>query len=55
MPKEPAAEQYTPKGAKIPIPTWGDVLGDLERMAKAMPPPKPRKGRRSVPGSSKQQ
>lgn len=55
MPKEADREQYTPKGHKIPVPTWGDVLADLEKVAKAPPPPKPNKGRRSAPRSSKQQ
>ena len=48
-------EQYTPKGHKIPVPTWGDVLGDLEKVAKATPPPKPNKGRRSAPRRSEKQ
>ena len=55
MAKEPPSEQYTPKGHKIPVPTWGDVLGDLEKVAKTPPPPKPNKGRRSAPSRSKQQ
>lgn len=55
MPNGADHEQYTPKGHKIPIPTWGDVLGDLEKVAKAPPPPKPNKGRRSAPRRSEQQ
>lgn len=48
-------EQYTPKGAKIPVPTWGEVLGDLEKVAKTPAPPKPNKGRRSAPRRSEKQ
>ena len=55
MAKEPDREQYTPKGHKIPVPTWDSVLGDLEKVAKAEPPPKPKKGRRSVASRGKQE
>ena len=55
MPRSESDEQYTPKGQKIPVPTWGDVLGDLEKVAKAPPPPKPNKGRRSAPRRSEKQ
>jgi len=39
MPKEPATEQYTPKGLKIPIPTRGEFDANLDKVLKAPPPP----------------
>jgi hypothetical protein len=39
MPKEPADEQYTPKGLKIPVPTRGEFDANLDKLLKAPPPP----------------
>jgi hypothetical protein len=39
MPKEPATEQYTPKGLKIPIPTRGEFDSNLDKLLKAPAPP----------------
>jgi hypothetical protein len=51
MAKQPATEQYTPKGLKIPIPTRGEFDANLDKLLKAPPPPsKYRKGKRSADG-----
>jgi hypothetical protein len=39
MPKQPATEQYTPKGLKIPIPTRGEFDANLDKLIKAPAPP----------------
>jgi hypothetical protein len=46
MPKEPATEQYTPKGLKIPIPTRSEFDANLDRLIRApSPPSRYRKGK----------
>ena len=40
MAKEPATEQYTPKGLKIPIPTRGEFDANLAKVLKAPAPKK---------------
>jgi hypothetical protein len=53
MPKEPATEQYTPKGLKIPIPTRGEFDANLDKLIKApAPPSRYRKGKRSGDGAA---
>jgi hypothetical protein len=53
MPKEPATEQYTPKGLKIPIPTRGEFDANLDKLLKApAPASRYRKGKRSADGAS---
>jgi hypothetical protein len=53
MPKEPATEQYTPKGLKIPIPTRGEFDANLDKLLKApSPPPRYRKGKSSADRTS---
>jgi hypothetical protein len=53
MPKQPATEQYTPKGLKIPIPTRGEFDANLDKLLKAPPPaPRYRKGKRSADGAA---
>jgi hypothetical protein len=42
MPKTQPDEQYTPRGAKIPIPEKGEFRRNLDKLIKA-DPPKPRK------------
>jgi len=49
MPKEPATEQYTPKGLKIPIPTRGEFDANLDKLLKApAPATRYRKGKPSA-------
>lgn len=44
VPKEKPTEQYTHRGAKIPIPHKEDFEADLRKIIEAVPPPaKPRK------------
>jgi hypothetical protein len=53
MPKEPATEQYTPTGLKIPIPTRGEFDANLDKLIKApAPPSRYRKKPRSADGTS---
>ena len=33
--------QETSKGHEIPVPTWGQVMGDLKKAAEPMKPVKP--------------
>lgn len=50
MPKQEASEQYTPRGAKIPIPERGEFRRNLDKLLKADMPAKSRKGK--PPGGS---
>lgn len=50
MPKEPETEQYTPRGAKIPIPERGEFRRNLDRLLKAPPPTK--KAKKDPPSSN---
>jgi hypothetical protein len=53
MPKEPATEQYTPKGLKIPIPTRGEFDANLDKLLKApAPASRYRKKPRSADGAA---
>ena len=49
MPKDEPAEQYTPKGLKIPVPTRGEFDRNLDKLLKAPPPPS--RYRKGKPGS----
>jgi hypothetical protein len=40
MAKEPDVEQYTPRGAKIPIPERGEFRRNLDKLMKAPAPSK---------------
>jgi hypothetical protein len=45
MPKQEPDEQYTPRGAKIPIPEKGEFRRNLDKLIQAdQPAPRPRKG-----------
>ena len=53
MAKEPAIEQYTPKGLKIPIPTRGEFDANLDKLLKApAPASRYRKKPRSADGAA---
>ncbi len=54
MTKQPATEQYTPKGLKIPVPTRGEFDANLDKLIKApAPPSRYRKGKSADRASGK--
>ena len=52
MAKQPATEQYTPKGLKIPVPTRGEFDANLDKLIKAPAPPSRYRKGKSADGAS---
>ena len=50
MPKTEPDEQYTPRGAKIPIPEKGEFRRNLDKLIKADQPP--RKASKAKPSAT---